>query len=145
MNFFSLFKKKPPQKTAQNVTELARIIGPQLDDLSNDIFISFREILISEPITFIVAAVWGTTKDTTLTPEQRAINDRVLPVITRTMQLLHSKNMDERQSFAIAFIIRGLIISKITYMIEALKNKLMSVEEIRRDFLIKNMEPMGHA
>ena len=45
------------------------------------------------------------------------------------------------------FLIRGLIISKVTFMIEALKNKLTAMEPGNgipvKNF--RNIEPVGHA
>ena len=145
MKLFSRLKKPGSKPVVGNITEIARIVGPLIDDLSNDIFIAYREVLLAETITYIVPAVWGATKDTTLTPDQQGINDRAAPVIAQVMHLLQADTMNEKQAFAVGFIIRGLIISKITYMIEALKNKLMSMDGEKKDFLIKHMEPMGHA
>ena len=138
-------RKKPKQETGKNVTDLAKLIGPLIDNLANDIFLSYRDILINEPITYIVPAVWGAAKDAELTPEQIGINRKIVPVINQIFMTLQLDNLNENQNFAIAFMIRGLIVAKITYMIEALKNRLMSLDVKRRDFLIKNMEPMGHA
>ena len=145
MNFFARFKKPPIREPEKNVTDLAKQIGPLLDNLANDIFLAYRDILIAEPITYIIPAVWGATKETALSPEQLAINQKVVPVIKQVFLILQIGALDEKQTFAIGFIIRGLIISKITYMVEALKNKLMSVDVNKRDFLIKHMEPVGHA
>jgi hypothetical protein len=145
MKFLERFRKPPKQETAKDVTDLAKLIGPLVDELVNDIFLAYREILIAEPITYIVPAVWGAIKNERLSPEQQEINHKVVPVIHHIFGILQIGALDARQTFAIGFIIRGLIVSKITYMIEALKNKLMSIDINKRDYLIKNMEPMGHA
>jgi len=145
MSIFSKFKKKPKKTPVTSVTDLAKIVGPLLDNLANDIFVTYRDILISEPITYIVPAVWGAAHDKSLSTEQIGINEKVVPVIQQVFQILQFENLKEDQSFAIGFIIRGLIISKITYMIEALKNKLMSIDMNQRDMLIRTIEPIGHA
>lgn len=145
MKLFDRFRSKHTRQAATGITDLAKTIGPLLDNLANDIFLSHREILLSEPITYIVPAVWGAAKDAELTAEQIEINKKIVPVVNRVFQILQIDNLNESQAFAIGFIVRGLIISKVTYMIEALKNKLMSMEADRKDYLIRNMEPMGHA
>ncbi len=145
MEFFKhlfIFRKK---KAGSDLTRLAKIVGPMLDKAANDIFMEYRDILLSEPITYIVPAVWGAAKDKNLSPEQEHINKRISPVIDELFDILQIKNLDEGQRFALGFLIRGLIISKITYMIEALKNKLVTIDLGRRDSLIRNIEPIGNA
>lgn len=145
MKLFDKFRSKPKRQNTTNITDLAKLIGPLLDKLANEIFLSYREILISEPITYIVPAVWGAAKDADLTAEQIEMNRKIVPVVNQVFQILQIDSLNESQAFAIGFIVRGLIISKVTYMIEALKNKLMSIEVDKKEYLIKNMEPMGHA
>jgi hypothetical protein len=145
MKLFDKFRSKPKRQNTTNITDLAKLIGPLLDKLANEIFLSYREILISEPITYIVPAVWGAAKDADLTAEQIEMNRKIVPVVNQVFQILQIDSLNESQVFAIGFIVRGLIISKVTYMIEALKNKLMSIEVDKKEYLIKNMEPMGHA
>ena len=44
-------------------------------------------------------------------------------VITDIIELLEFKDLNDSQEFAIGYLIRGLIISKITYLIEASKHR----------------------
>jgi len=145
MKLLSKWKKKNQKNAAANVTDMAKTIGPLVDDLSNKIFFAYRDILISEQITYIVPAVWGAAKDANLSEEQKDINQKVLPVIHQIFEILKIEKLTESQTFAIGFIVRGLIIAKITYMIEALKNKLISMEAHKKEALIKDIEPIGHA
>ena len=145
MKILARFREKNQKSSEAYVTDMAKTIGPLLDDLANNIFFTYRDILIAEPITYIVPAVWGAAKDTNLSKDQREINLRVVPVIQQVFEILNIENLSDAQTFAIGFIVRGLIISKITYMIEALKNKLVSLDVHKQDPLIKDIEPMGHA
>ena len=146
MKIFERFRKKIEITVEPNVTDLAKAIGPLLDDLANNIFLAYRDILIAEPITYIVPAVWGVGKDPSLSNEQKAIHGRIAPVIQKVFNILKVDQLNEAQTFAIGYIVRSLIVSKITYMIEALKNKMivMDVHE-KKDYLLKDMEPLGHA
>jgi hypothetical protein len=145
MKILARFRKKDQKIAEANVTDIAKTIGPLLDDLANNIFLKYRDTLIAEPITYIVPAVWGAAKDANLSDEQKDINLRVVPVVQQVFEILHIENLSEAQTFALGFIVRGLIISKITYMIEALKNKLISLDVRKKDPLIKDIEPMGRA
>ena len=137
-----IFSGKKPN---EDITRLSRIIGPLLDKTANDVFLAHKDILLAEPITYIVPAVWGASNDGKLTENQEEINRRITPVIRETLEVLDTANLSDSQSFAISFMIRGLIISKITYMIEALKNKMFALDMKKKDSLIRNLEPVGRA
>ncbi|MFB3925590.1 MAG: hypothetical protein ACE14T_06010 [Syntrophales bacterium] len=124
---------------------MTKIIGPLLDKAANDIFLAHKKTLLSEPITYIVPAVWSASKDGKLTAEQENISKQVLPVIKEIFAVMEIGNMTEAQKFAVGFLVRGLIISKITYMIEALKNRLFALNVQNIDNIIHQMKPMGNA
>ena len=83
-----LFEKRQEPETQAGITEMARAIGPLLDRAANDVFLEHRNILLSEPITYIVPAVWGAAKNGDLTPEQHEINRKLLPVIHEVFEIL---------------------------------------------------------
>ena len=94
-----------------------------IDETTNAIFITYKEELLSEPITYIIPAVWGKIKQGKLTESQHEIFERIDSVITDIIELLEFKDLNDSQEFAIGYLIRGLIISKITYLIEASKHR----------------------
>jgi len=102
---------------------ISRVIGPLIDKTAEEIFISYKTRLLSEPIIYIVPAVWGAKKEGELEDTQKEINIKVIPVINELFDALRIRDLSGAQEFAIGFIIRGLIISKITYMIEAVRNR----------------------
>jgi len=121
---FIFWKKTDPDHTSDNLLEIARQIGPLVDEATNKIFMDYRETLIKEPITYIVPAVWGAIKDGKLTKIQKEINHRFDPVVRQILQLLVPDTATPAQRYATAYLIRGLMISKITFMIEGYKNRI---------------------
>ena len=104
--------------------QIADIIGPMIEKAVWDIFVGYRVELLSEEITFVIPAIWGAKKDGQLTATQKAINEQIAPVIKRIFELLDIRDLDSAQEFALNYLVRGLIISKITYMIEAFRSRL---------------------
>jgi len=111
-------------ETSEDMLEIARKIGPLIDEATNQIFMDHRETLIKEPITYIVPAVWGAIKDGKLTRIQKDINQRFSPVVREVMSLIVPESASPSQQYAISYILRGLMISKITFMVEGFKNRL---------------------
>ena len=141
------FTKKRSKQEKENVMEIANAIGPRIDKVVWDIFVAYREELLAEPITYIVPAVWGAQKNGGLSSVQMKIHEQVVPVIGEVIRSLRMKNLDGSQEFALAFLIRGIIISKITYMIEAFRNKLhekAADEQSLKEALLR-FKPYGSA
>jgi len=111
-------------EASEDMLEIARKVGPLIDEITNQIFMDHREILVKEPITYIVPAVWGAIKDGKLTRVQKDINHRFDPVVRQVMAMIVPDSASAAQRYAIAYIIRGLMISKITFMIEGFKNRM---------------------
>jgi hypothetical protein len=118
-----------------------------IDKTTNMIFISYKEKLLTEPITYIVPAVWGERKDGKLTTIQREINRRIVPTIDSVMETLELEDLHGAQRFAIGYLIRGLLISKIAYMIEAFKNQDFKENgsNNKESDLLNQIEPLGNA
>ena len=83
---------------------------------------AYQTRLLTQPISYIVPAVWGAKKEGELEDTQKEINKQIIPVIKELFAALESKDLDAPQEYAIRFLIRGLIISKITFMIGMMKN-----------------------
>ena len=118
------WRNEKPDDSSEDMMEIARKIGPLIDETTNQIFMEHRETLVNEPITYIVPAVWGANKDGKLTRVQKDINHRFSPVVREVMSLLVSESASPAQQYAISYILRGLMISKITFMVEGLKNRM---------------------
>ena len=135
------------RKQYRDIMQIADIIGPMIEKAVWDIFVSYRVELLSEEITFVIPAIWGAKKDGELTATQKAINEQISPVISRIFELLDIRDLNSSQEFALNYIVRGLIVSKITYMIEAFRSKLKDRtldEQSLKDALL-HFKPQGNA
>ena len=134
-------------KEPEDVLRTARIVGPAIDNAVQEIFFSFKTQLIGEPITYIIPAVWGATKNAELTATQKEINRQVVPVIQQVLEALELKDLTQPQAFAIGFVVRGTIISKIIYMVELTKNQTLSRLDLgdQETDVLEHLEPMGNA
>jgi hypothetical protein len=135
------------RKQNKDIMQIADIIGPMIEKAVWDIFVGYRVELLSEEITFIIPAIWGAKKDGELTATQKAISEKIAPVINRIFELLDIRDLDSSQEFALNYLIRGLIVSKITYMIEAFRSRLKDRtldEQGLKDALLR-FKPQGNA
>ena len=135
------------RKQHKDIMQIADIIGPLIEKAVWDIFVSYRAELLSEDITFVIPAIWGAKKDGELTAVQKAINVEIVPVIERIFASLDIRGLDSSQDFALNYLIRGLIIAKVTYMIEAFRSRLKDRtldEQGLKDALLR-FKPLGSA
>lgn len=135
------------KENLEDVVKVAKIIGPLIDGTANEIFTSYNTKLLSEPITYIVPAVWGARKDGELTATQKEINKQVAPVIKKVFESLQLRDLGGAQEFALWFLIRGLIIAKITYLIEAFKKLVNDKTDSEKQHpnILYDLVPLGNA
>lgn len=124
MNFFRKGSGETNSDSSGDITRITKHIGPLIDDISKTIFNEYHELLLREPITYIVYAVWGARSDGELTREQVAINGKIIPVLRDVMAALNIGNMSHEQTYAVEYIVRSLLISKIVVSIEMTRAKL---------------------
>ncbi|MBN1850597.1 MAG: hypothetical protein JW932_18655 [Deltaproteobacteria bacterium] len=94
-----------------------------IDKTTDMIFSAYRDSLLSEPNTYIVQAVWAKNHKGKLSPNQKKIKKRIASMMNDIMEILDLKDINESQTFSIEYLIKGLAVSKISYLIEAFKNK----------------------
>lgn len=142
-----VFSTREKNEEPEDLMEIATVIGPLIDGAAKEIFASHRMKLLTEPLTYIIPAVWGAKKDGELTATQKEINKQIVPVIEQIIQSLRFEELTGAQEFAIGFLIRGLIISKTTYMIEVVKNRVSyEIDQIEQDeYGLEQLEPVGTA
>lgn len=131
-----------------DVTRLGKSMGDRIDRLAHEIFVTHRSVLFFEHATYIVPAVWGAKKEGGLTAVQKDINSRVEPVVRELMMDLGLEDPSDEQKFAVEFMLRGLLITKITYMLELGKNMgLAPVDKNQKEkkHPLTDMEPWGRA
>ncbi len=138
MSFLNkIFFKRIKNEKPEDVLKIATIIGPTIDKIVIEVFAAYKKELLAETITYIVPAVWGAKKDGELTTTQKEMNEQIAPVIEEILEEFHSEHISVPQEFAIGFLIRGLIISRITYMNEGTNNRTITI--------LDHLEPLGTA
>ena len=146
MKIFNFFSESKDKKS-QDIMSIASAILPLIDSKVNETFMAYGQKLLNEPLDYIVPAVWGAKKDGELEPDQREINKKIEPVVLSVYASLQLTKVEPAQEFAILSLIRGLIISKLIYMIEGVKFR--SREKTDTDQVIcrelADLEPEGHA
>ena len=138
-----IIKKKAPEDLAR----ISKIIAPLIDKTANDIFMSQCDELLQKPITYIIPAIWGIDINGELTLTQTKINDKIEPVMERIVRLFEFKNSSGEQEFAFQYLLRGLFVSKITFMIELKKNlefKAIAAAKTSNEILSR-ARPIGNA
>lgn len=131
----------------EDIMKISKVIGPLMDKTAHEILKSYNEVLLAEPTTYIVPAVWGAKKEGELTASQKEMHKKISPVIDEIVASFELGEGGEAQKFAIGFIVRGYIISKITYMIESLKNYgIKNIDLVNKgNDLFEQMAPLGTA
>ncbi len=145
--FKALFNKGEKPNKVQELMKITNAIGPLLDKTAHEIFVSHSTELLAEPVTYIISAVWGTGNEGGLTPTQVNMNKKIMPVIDEILRLFETRKMTPPQRNAVDYLLRGFLISKITFMIELFKNQTLlsaAAEYNARDSL-EEIEPIGSA
>lgn len=144
MGLWSIFKKRPQNgQESLNPTVLAAQISPLLDELNHQIFLEHQACLMRESIDYVVPAVWGAKKDGRLTPEQQEMHQKILPFIRRILGVIGLEDLDESQRFAVDFLLRGLIINRMTYTIAIAHNR--GLHGSQGTELLESLETVGTA
>lgn len=136
------------KRKEQAINGICRTINPMIDRVCDEVMLEHKDSLIKEEPSFVVYAVWGAGREEGLTEIQSAINRKVLPVINSVISELDIKDLDPDQQYAIEYLIRGLVITKLLFMTEMLKNRIFLNSAGSYQELIKklaSLEPMGNA
>jgi hypothetical protein len=118
-----------------------------IDKTTSILFRSYKTELLSEPITYIVSAIWGKSEHRDLTAAQKEIHLNISAIINDIIEMLEINEINDAQRFAIEYLIRGLVISKVTYLIEASKNRQKAGNESCDELmeLLNSLEVAGNA
>ena len=149
------FKKKAParetpeiaSRNEEDVFAVAQQVESLLDSLVARIFSQYKYELLDQKITFIVPAVWGAVKDGQLTDVQKSIHQEVLAPLNEALSILDFKEISLAQDFAVGYMLRSLIVTKLVYMIEASRRQRAEsrlAEELESDPL-GGMDTVGSA
>jgi len=147
--FHNLFKRNKNALTIppKDVMQIPRTIEPLLNKIAFEIVERYRDDLLSKPVTYIVPAIWGAQEGGTLDSIQEDIFLKVSPTIEQIHKVIGIAELNANQRFSVGYLVKGLIISKITFMLEVLKNRLpetIQLDDPEKDSL-EHLEPMGTA
>jgi len=116
-------KGKPPEMS-EDIMRVPRVVEPLLNKAALDIVDSYRGRLLIEPVSYIVPAIWGVKEKGKIDKVQKEIYRHITPLIDEIFDSLSLEFQNASQKFTVDYLVKGLIIAKITYMVEALKNQM---------------------
>lgn len=142
-----LFSRNTEEKTDEDLIEISRSLRPIVDNITREIFAAHKDELVGREVTYVVPAVWGANKQSELTPTQREIHARVAPAIGEIVEKLGIEGLNPGQEFALGFLIKDLLITKIVYMVESYRNRLLtnSKKRERASQDLSRVDPVGNA
>ena len=88
-----------------------------IDETTDTIFSLHKNDLLVNPITYIIPAVWGRIRNGDLNPKQKNIYLSIESMVSDVIEIMEFDDLTDSQRFSIEYLIRGLVISKITYLI----------------------------
>ena len=133
-----------------DVMQIARVVGPKIDDTVNLLFETYGERLMDKPPVYVVPAIWGADKKGGISPLQKQISEKVAPVIRDLEKAFDNGRLSRAQLFGIGYLARGMLVSKLLYMLEAARNQwgvftdTDSSDDAGKDSLV-HMKPIGNA
>lgn len=142
-----LVKQRQKAVDEEDAMAVPRIIEPILNQAAFDVVAIYRERLLKEPATYVVPAIWGTKEDGEIDALQTEIYEGVLPLIEQAHEAIGMDDLSAAQRFSMAYLVKGLIIAKIMYMLEILRHRLDSDMQLREGEAcgLAFVEPVGRA
>jgi len=147
MEAMPTYSNESGKNSCEYLRKISKNVGLMIDGTVMEIFRLYKMQLLSEPVDYIVPAVWGAIKDGSLDTTQKEIYRQLSPVVNRIIDLFEFKDINNAQVFAIEFLVKSLIINKISYLIDGAKNR--HVNELGRHKtnlnILNNVEMLGSA
>ncbi len=120
----------------------------QIDEATKKIFKSNAIELLNEPLTNVVAAVWGVpTVKSQPTSTQRQIDHTIRPMIRKIQDALETEELTGAKDYVIDYLIKRLAISEIVFMIQCYKLNLLALEQFKSidTHNLADIQVAGHA
>lgn len=139
-------QESPKSQQPDDVMGVARSVEILLDGLASRTFSEYGRELIHHDVSYVVPAIWGVAKETELTATQKSIYEMATPVLSQAASALEIGRLGPSQQFAIGYILRSLVITKLGYMLEAAKRQ-QAEDKLSAQKLsyLDEMEPVGRA
>jgi len=114
------------KNSCEDLMKISKIIRLMIEGTAMEIVRSYKMELLSEPVDYIVPAVWGAKKGDKLDATQKEIHRQLNPIINKIIDLFQFEDINDAQEFAMGFLVKSLFISKICYMIDGVKNGVIN-------------------
>ncbi len=146
----SLIKFCRSRKTEVTSIDIHMMNGliEQVDEAAKKIFNSNAIDLLNEPITNVIAAVWGVQTDKHQpTSTQWQIAHTIRPVIRNIRDAIETEELSEAKDYIIDYLIKRLVISEIVFMIQCYKLGLLRSEQSKSHgtYNLADIQVAGHA
>ncbi len=105
-----------------DVMGISRKIDAIINETVLAVFVTFRDVLMRQPIEYIVPAVWGVKKDGALDPTQTEIFQKTDDAERKIKKEFVTDTLSDQQAFAFEYLIKSLFIARLTQIIEQMKN-----------------------
>ena len=128
--------------------EVPRLLEALINRAALQIVENCKDKLMTEPATYIVPAVWGAIEKGEIDKDQKEIYKTIAPVVKEINNSLQTENLSASQKFTLEYLIKGLIISKVNFMMEVLKNRLNNKPDVGNQDAsrsLEHLEPLGNA
>lgn len=128
-------------------TRSLEFVAKLCDRTSYEIFMSHKDRLLSEPVTYIVWAVWGYREGGALDETQKRIHRSIEPRVETILSAIGWRKLDPEQVRIMQYLIKQYFVSQITFMIESYKYQSMrsSLMLKQQKSNLECMEPLGRA
>lgn len=106
------------QGTVDSCPALFVEVSALINEAVNAVIITHGHELIGANINYIIWAIWGSDNENKLDETQKQINDYIVPVLGKIVSLFKLNKPTKEQTFAIEYLIRSLLVTRIGYAIE---------------------------
>ena len=109
--------------------ESSKRVAVLINQVSMEIFRHYKEDLLAGGDDWIIPAVWGASLDGGLTPVQMEIHDFLESGLADVFALMDIKADTRDQKFSLEYVIRDLVATKVTCMLEIFKYKRLCLAQ----------------
>jgi len=140
--FKGLFRREVKTAPA-SMGDLERI----LSGAALAVFQGHWEALLEQPSSYIVPAIWGANLEGNLDFVQAEIHAALEPVVGMILDRMSSSESPEALRYTFRYLLNGLLIYKISYMVECYRNLVVDSEgdRLHPPSLLAEMAPAGRA
>lgn len=116
------FFRREKQHSSSGGIELIQGLEKICENIAKHVFHEHSDLIVRNELQYIVASVWGISPEGELDAVQKKIHRNLSPRIYEALTLLGVQQMTAKQSFAVEYLIKGYVISKLSYMREKFIN-----------------------